>query len=52
MTFKITPKKKKRFAIYLKTENSLFSERKTQTQVFERHDLFTRGQMVAYSTAD
>ena len=28
---------KKRFAIYLKTENGWFSSRKTQRQVFEKH---------------
>ena len=28
---------KKRFAIYLKTENGWFSERRTQRQVFEKH---------------
>ena len=46
MPFRITTKKW--FAIHLKTENGLFSERKTQGYVFERHDLFTRWQMTAY----
>ena len=38
------------FAIYLKMEDGWFSEKKkkTQRQVFVRHDLFTRGSMTAY----
>ena len=39
---------KRRFAIYLKTENGGFSEKEIYRQVFETHDLFTREQMTAY----
>ena len=39
------------FAVYLKTEDGWCSEKKkkkTQRQIFVRHDLFTRGSMTAY----